>query len=138
MKTCVIRRATFNAAHRLHSNKLTDQENKEYYGLCNLPNYHGHNYVLEVKLIGEIDPDTGYVFDLKTLKEIIEEEVIEPYDHRNLNLDVADFKHLIPTAENIAMKIYDNIRKRLDTKFDLRIKLAETENNIVEYPAINY
>lgn len=138
MKTCVIRRATFNAAHRLHSNKLSDQENKDYYGLCNLPNYHGHNYVLEVKLIGEIDPDTGYVFDLKTLKEIIEEEVIEPYDHRNLNLDVEDFKHLIPTAENIAMKIYDNIRRRLDNKFDLRIKLAETENNIVEYPAINY
>jgi 6-pyruvoyltetrahydropterin/6-carboxytetrahydropterin synthase len=138
MKTCVIRRATFNAAHRLHSTKLSDQENKDYYGLCNLPNYHGHNYVLEVKLIGEIDPDTGYVFDLKTLKEIIEEEVIEPYDHRNLNLDVEDFKHLIPTAENIAMKIYDNIRRRLDNKFDLRIKLAETENNIVEYPAINY
>lgn len=138
MKTCVIRRATFNAAHRLHSNVLTEKENADYYGLCNLPNYHGHNYVLEVKLIGEIDPDTGYVFDLKTLKEIIEDEVIEPYDHRNLNLDVADFKNLIPTAENIAMKIYENIRKRLDPKFDLRIRLAETENNIVEYPAVNY
>ena len=134
MKTSVIRRATFNAAHRLHSDMMTEQENRKFYGLCNLPNYHGHNYILEVKLTGDINENTGYVYDLKLLKDIIEEEVIEPFDHKNLNLDVEDFKSIIPTAENIAKVIYDKIRTRLGKEFDLKIKLAETENNIVEYP----
>ncbi len=134
MRTSVIRRATFNAAHRLHSKAMTEEENRDYYGLCNLPNYHGHNYILEVRLIGEVQPETGYVFDLKVLKEIIEEEVIEPFDHKNLNLDVPVFKDTIPSAENIARIIYENIRKRIDIKFDLSIRLSETENNFVEYP----
>ena len=134
MRTSVIRRATFNAAHRLHSKAMTEEENRNYYGLCNLPNYHGHNYILEVRLIGEVQLETGYVFDLKVLKEIIEEEVIEPFDHKNLNLDVPAFKDTIPSAENIARIIYENIRKRIDKKFDLSIRLSETENNFVEYP----
>lgn len=135
MKTSVIRRSTFNSAHRLHSPHMSEEENKSYYGLCNLPNYHGHNYVLEVKLTGEIDPNTGYVFDLKELKDIIEEEVIEPFDHRNLNLDTVEFKDLIPSAENIAKVIYLKLRKRIDSNYDIHIRLSETENNIIEFPA---
>jgi 6-pyruvoyltetrahydropterin/6-carboxytetrahydropterin synthase len=135
MKTAVIRRATFNAAHQLKNNSWSEQKNKEVFGLCANPNFHGHNYVLEVKVIGEIDVETGYVIDLKILNDIIENCIIEKLDHKNLNLDVAEFENLNPTAENIAMVIYNILRAEIDFKLDLKIKLFETQNNIVEYPA---
>jgi 6-pyruvoyltetrahydropterin/6-carboxytetrahydropterin synthase len=134
MKVAVTRKAHFNAAHRLFNPEWNKEKNDSVFGLCNNPNYHGHNYVLEAKVIGEIDPVTGYVLDLKTLKDIIDEEVIERFDHRNLNLDTPEFKSLNPTAENIAVVIYNLLRNRIDTKFELFIKLWETDRNFVEYP----
>lgn len=135
MKTAVYRRATFNAAHRLYNPQWDDETNDRVFGLCNNPNYHGHNYTLIVKVAGEIDPDTGYVMDLKIVNDLIKELVIEAFDHQNLNLDVPDFKYLNPTAENIAKVIYDKMRAKIEDKYDLQIRLYETDNNFVEYPA---
>lgn len=129
----VVRRETFNAAHRLYNPKWSDEKNEAIFGLCNNPNYHGHNYVLEVWVEGDIDPDTGYVIDLKILSQIIKDEVHEPFDHRNLNLDCVDFVGLNPTAENIAVVIWNKIRKRLDLKYKLEIRLWETDRNSVFY-----
>jgi len=129
MKVC--RRETFNAAHRLHNPALSDDENKEVFGLCNNPNYHGHNYALEVWVEGEIDTISGYIIDLKILSDIIHQEVLDPFDHRNLNLDCEEFKHLNPTAENIAHVIWNKLRKRIDTKYQLEIRLWETDRNSV-------
>jgi 6-pyruvoyltetrahydropterin/6-carboxytetrahydropterin synthase len=134
MKTAVIRRAHFNAAHRLYNADWSFEKNNEVFGLCNNPNYHGHNYVLEVKVIGEIDPETGYVLDMKILKDIIDAEVLNRFDHKNLNLDTQEFKNLNPTAENIATVVYNLIRAKLDPQYDLYIRLWETDRNIVEYP----
>jgi 6-pyruvoyltetrahydropterin/6-carboxytetrahydropterin synthase len=131
MKVC--RRETFNAAHRLHNPNWSKEKNDEIFGLCNNPNYHGHNYVLEVWVDGSIDPDTGYVIDTKILKQLIKEEVVEPFDHRNLNLDVHEFSNLNPTAEHIAIVIWNKLRKRLPEQLSLLIRLYETERNIVEY-----
>jgi 6-pyruvoyltetrahydropterin/6-carboxytetrahydropterin synthase len=130
MKVC--RRATFNAAHRLFSEDWSDEQNKDVFGKCSNPNYHGHNYVLEVWLDGKIDQETGYVIDLKILKNYIKEEITERFDHRNLNLDCAEFQNLNPTAENIALVCWRLLRSRLDSKYILTIKLWETENNVVE------
>lgn len=112
----------------------SNAQNDEVFGLCNNPNFHGHNYDLHVKVTGEVDPETGYVIDLKILKDIIREEVTDRFDHKNLNLDVPDFKDLNPTAEHIAYVAYNRIRAKLDAKFDLQIRLFETERNYVEYP----
>lgn len=109
------------------------QKNDEVFGLCNNPSFHGHNYELEVKLTGEIDPETGYIIDLKIVKDIIKEEVSDKFDHRNLNIDVEEFKNLNPTVENIAVVIWNKLRIRFDKKFDLLIRLYETERNFVEY-----
>lgn len=128
------RRATFNAAHRLFNPAWSNEKNDEVFGACNNPNYHGHNYELKVWVCGYTQPETGYLIDLKLLKSIIKEEVIEPFDHRNLNLDVADFKNLNPTAENIAYVIYERIIKKLPDDLSLEIHLNETENNLVIYP----
>lgn len=133
MRISAFRKAHFNAAHRLHVPQWTDEKNKEFFGLCNNPNYHGHNYDLVVKVTGEVDPVSGYLFDLKILKEIIDEEVIERFDHRNLNLDTEEFKNLNPTAENIAGVIWNKIRPRLDKNLELTVTLYETERNYVEY-----
>lgn len=130
MKVC--RRATFNAAHRLFREDWSDEQNKDVFGKCSNPNYHGHNYVLEVWLEGKIDPETGYVIDLKILKDYIKEEITERFDHRNLNLDCDEFKNLNPTAENIALVCWRLLRTRLDSNYNLTIKLWETENNVVE------
>lgn len=130
LKVC--RRTKFNAAHRLLNKNWSDEKNVAVFGKCNSPNYHGHNYVLETWVEGDLDPDTGYVIDLGKLKEIIYEEVEEPFDHRNLNLDVPDFKDLNPTAENIAIVIYRKISSRLPN-YKITIRLYETENNFVEY-----
>lgn len=135
MKVAVFRKARFNAAHRLYRPDWDDATNQKVFGLCNNPNFHGHNYTLEVKVIGDIDPETGYVMDLKILKDIINEQVLERFDHKNLNLDTEEFKNLNPTAENIAVVIYGLIRAQLEPKFELKIRLYETENNYVEYPA---
>jgi 6-pyruvoyltetrahydropterin/6-carboxytetrahydropterin synthase len=134
-KTSVIRKEHFNAAHRLFNPEWSDEKNQEIFGKCNNPNYHGHNYDLLVKLTGYPDPKTGYVFDLKILSDIIKENILDVFDHKNLNLDVEYFKNLNPTAENIVVVIYDILRQKIDTKFDLKITLFETERNYVEYPA---
>ncbi|MDZ4663268.1 MAG: 6-carboxytetrahydropterin synthase [Bacteroidota bacterium] len=134
-KVAVYRKEHFNAAHRLHSSSMNDAENAEYFGRCNYPNYHGHNYELIVKLVGEVDPKTGYVFDMKLLGDIIKNEIVERFDHKNLNLDVPEFKNLNPTAENIVMVIYDILRKKIDNRYELNLRLYETERNFVEFPA---
>lgn len=131
MKVC--RRETFNSAHRLHNPSWSDEKNTAIFGKCNNPNFHGHNYVLEVWIDGQIDPETGYVIDLKVLREIIKNEVIERFDHRNLNLDCYEFASINPTAENIAVVIFNKLRPHIDSSKELIIKLWETENNIVEY-----
>lgn len=134
MKVAVIRKAHFNAAHRLHNSNWSEQKNEEVFGKCNNPNYHGHNYNLEVKVIGEIDPETGYVIDIKQLIDLIEVEVEQRFDHKNLNLDTIEFKNLNPTAENICVVIYNLLRAKLEAKYDLQIRLYETERNFFEYP----
>ncbi len=134
MKVAVYRKSHFNAAHRLYNPEWSKEKNDAVFGLCNNPNFHGHNYNLEVKVIGEIDPKTGYVIDLKVLKDIIYQEVELRFDHKNLNLDTEEFKNLNPTAENIAVVIYNLIKAKLDPKYDLQIRLYETERNFVEYP----
>ena len=128
MKASVIRK------HRLHNKKWSEEKNQEVFGLCNNANYHGHNYDLEVRLTGEIDPETGYVYDMKLLADLIKIEIEERFDHKNLNLDVPDFIDLIPSAENIAVVIYNILRRKIETEFDLSIKLWETPRNCVEYP----
>lgn len=134
-KIAVYRKEHFNAAHRLHNPSLSDAENSLLFGKCNYANYHGHNYELIVKVIGELDPITGYVIDLKVLSDLIKVHVIEKFDHKNLNLDTKEFKDLNPTAENIAIVIYNILRPKLEKKYELKIVLYETERNFVEYPA---
>ena len=134
-KIAVFRKENFNAAHRLHSSYFSESENQVLFGKCNNPNYHGHNYTLIVKVVGYIDIKTGYVIDMKVLGNLIKENVTEKFDHKNLNLDTLEFKELNPTAENIAMVIYTILREKLETKFELKITLYETERNYVEYPA---
>ena len=131
MRVC--RRATFNAAHRLFRKDWSDEKNNAVFGKCNNPNFHGHNYVLEVWIEGAIDTETGYVIDLKIVKDLIKNEITDRFDHKNLNLDCKEFLNLNPTAENIAVVCWDLLRAELDSKYELIIKLWETENNLVEY-----
>jgi 6-pyruvoyltetrahydropterin/6-carboxytetrahydropterin synthase len=133
MKVTVCRKENFNAAHRLHNSTWSDQKNTEVFGLCNNPHYHGHNYELIVKLKGTVDPDTGYVYDMKKLSQVIKEEVVKKFDHKNLNLDTEEFANLNPTAENIAIVIWQKLRDRIDKEYDLAVTLYETERNFVEY-----
>ena len=133
-KVAVYRKEHFNAAHRLHNPAWTEERNDTVFGLCNNPNYHGHNYDLVIKVIGEIDPETGYVIDLKILSDLVKEEILNRFDHKNLNLDTVEFATLNPTAENIALVIYGLLRAKLDKKLELKIRLYETERNFVEYP----
>jgi 6-pyruvoyltetrahydropterin/6-carboxytetrahydropterin synthase len=134
-KVAVFRKAHFNAAHRLHVPSWSEQENNRVFGKCNNPHFHGHNYELIVKIIGPVDPVTGYVLDLKRLNDLIQEEIVHRFDHRNLNLDTVEFKTLNPTAENIAIVIYGLLKPKLDPSLELNIRLYETERNFVEYPA---
>jgi 6-pyruvoyltetrahydropterin/6-carboxytetrahydropterin synthase len=133
MEISVSRKTHFNAAHRLNVDSWSDEKNKLYFGPCNNKNYHGHNYDLIVTLTGEIDKETGYLFDLKILNEIIKQEIENKFDHKNLNLDTEEFKELNPTAENIAATIWQILRNKIDTKLKLKIILYETERNFVEY-----
>lgn len=134
-KVAIYRKEHFNAAHRLNNPAWSEAENQRVFGLCNNPNYHGHNYDLIVKVVGEPNPDTGYVLDMKELSNLIKEQVLDKFDHKNLNLDTKEFEQLNPSAENIAVVIYDLLRDKLDPALDLQIRLYETERNFVEYPA---
>lgn len=133
MKVAVYRKEHFNAAHRLHNPNWSDEKNQEIFGKCNNPNFHGHNYELIVKLEGPVDEHTGYVYDMKILSDLIKENILNRFDHKNLNLDTDEFKHLNPTAENIAVVIWNILRAKIETKYDLTIRLYETERNFVEY-----
>ncbi len=133
-KVAIFRKEHFNAAHRLHNPSWDDATNAKVFGKCNNPHYHGHNYELIVKVIGEPDPSTGYVMDMKLLSDMIDKNVLQRFDHKNLNEDTVEFKHLNPTAENIAIVIYNILRNQIDPKFDIQIRLYETEKNFVEYP----
>ena len=129
----VYRTAHFNAAHRLHVPQWTDEQNKSFFGLCNNIHYHGHNYDVQVRVEGEVDEVTGYLIDMKVLKQYIDEEVLEAFDHKNLNLDVPDFANLNPTAENIVWVIWEKLRRRIDERFNLSVRLYETPRNFVEF-----
>ena len=133
-KIAVFRKEHFNAAHRLNNPNWSDEKNIQIYGKCNNPHYHGHNYDLIVQVTGEIDAETGYVIDMKLLSDLIKLEVLEPFDHKNLNLDTEEFKNLNPSAENIAVVIYNKLRAKLHDSLDLKIRLYETERNFVEFP----
>jgi 6-pyruvoyltetrahydropterin/6-carboxytetrahydropterin synthase len=135
MRVAVIRKAHFNAAHRLHVPSWTPERNLEVFGLCNSPNYHGHNYELDIKVTGEVDPVTGMVIDLGVLAQLIKEHIELRFDHKNLNIDVPDFQDLIPTAEHIAFRIHEILKAQLPAHLDLHVRLYETPRNFVEYPA---
>ncbi|MBO9595791.1 MAG: 6-carboxytetrahydropterin synthase [Niabella sp.] len=135
MKVSVFRKEHFNAAHRLFNPAWDDATNERIFGKCSMPHYHGHNYELEIKITGEVDPQTGFVMDLKVLSELVAKNVIEKFDHRNLNLDTDEFKHTNPTAENIAIAIYNILRPHIQSDHDLMIRLYETPRNFVEYPS---
>jgi len=133
MKVTVARKAHFNAAHRLHNQSWSDTKNKEVFGKCNNPNYHGHNYDLTVKVTGELDPETGYVIDMKVLSDLLRNEIEDRFDHKNLNLDTEEFSELNPTAENIAVVIWNILRPLINKQLDLKVILYETERNFVEF-----
>jgi 6-pyruvoyltetrahydropterin/6-carboxytetrahydropterin synthase len=135
MKVAIYRKEHFNAAHRLYNPQWSDEKNEAVFGKCNNPNYHGHNYELFVKLIGDIDPDTGYVYDMKKLSDLIRDHVLCKFDHKNLNLDTEYFKELNPTVENIVLVIWHILRANIEEKYDLKVTLYETERNFAEYPA---
>lgn len=133
MKVSVFRKAHFNAAHRLYQPTWSDEQNLSVFGLCNNPNFHGHNYEIELKVTGEVDPITGFVIDTKLLKDILKEEIENRFDHRNLNLDCPEFKDLNPTAENIVIVIYNLVKNRLPAHLEIGVRLYETERNYVEF-----
>ena len=134
-KVAVFRQEHFNAAHRLYNPGWTNEQNDAVFGKCNNPSFHGHNYELIVKVTGVPNPDTGYVIDLKVLSDLIQREVLNRFDHKNLNLDTEEFRNLNPTAEHIAMVIYELLRPHINEENELQIRLYETPRNFVEYPA---
>jgi 6-pyruvoyltetrahydropterin/6-carboxytetrahydropterin synthase len=133
MNVTVCRKEHFNAAHRLYYPGWTDEQNREVFGKCSNPNYHGHNYEVVVKVTGPVDPDTGFVYDMKVLGDLVRREVSDRYDHKNLNLDTEDFKTLNPTAENMVVVIWNRLRLHLEEAYHLSVTLFETERNFVEY-----
>lgn len=133
-RVAVLRKAQFSAAHRLHNPEWSETTNAEVFDKCNNVNFHGHNYQLIVKVVGEVDPRTGYVMDMKDLKDLIREQVIEPFGNKNLN-ETEAFRSLNPTAENIAVVIWNRLNAQLGDQYELKVTLYETERNIVEYPA---
>lgn len=133
MEISISRKAHFNAAHRLHVSAWSDEKNKAFFGHCNNPNYHGHNYELIVTVTGQLDEESGYLMDIKELSDLIKLEVEDRFDHKNLNLDTTEFKHLNPTAENIAAVIWKLLRAQLKSSLQLKVTLYETERNFVEY-----
>ena len=135
MKVTVCRKEHFNAAHRLHNPEWSDEQNLKIFGLCNNPNFHGHNYELVVKVTGVPDENTGYVIDIKILSNIIKDNVLDRYDHKNLNLDTEEFKNINPTAENIVVEIWRILRDKISEQLELKVILYETERNFVEFPS---
>ncbi len=133
-RVAVFRKEHFNAAHRLHNPTWSDEKNARVYGKCNNANYHGHNYDLIVQVTGSVDPETGYVIDMKYLGDLIKQHVTDRFDHKNLNLDTAEFRDINPSAENMAIVIYNILRTTLEPSLDLKIRLYETERNFVDYP----
>lgn len=133
MKVTVSRKAHFNAAHRLYNNDWTDARNAEIFGKCANPNFHGHNYELIISVKGEIHPETGFVMDMKVLKQLIREEIEEQFDHKNLNEEVVEFKTLNPTAENISVIIWQKLRSKIAANLELKVTLYETPRNFVTY-----
>ena len=133
-RVAVFRQEHFNAAHRLYNRGWEDSRNQEVFGKCNNPNYHGHNYELVVKVVGVPDPENGYVIDIKNLSSLINREIIERFDHKNLNLDTKEFQDLNPTAENIAIVCYELLRPHIQSDKELQVRLYETPRNYVEYP----
>lgn len=136
MQVTISRQAHFNAAHRLHNPDWDAERNREIFGKCNNPNYHGHNYELIVQLTGQIDPETGYVMDMKILSDLIKTEISDRFDHKNLNLDTAEFRNLNPTAENICVVIWNILRSKIDLNKQLKVILYETERNFVAYEGL--
>ncbi len=134
-KVSVFRKEHFNAAHRLNNPNWSEEKNKAFFGKCNNPSYHGHNYDLILKVTGYVDDESGYLLDMKVLSDLLKEHVLDKFDHRNLNLDTQEFKNLNPTAENIAMVIFDLMRPNIAAELELKVILYETERNYVEYPA---
>lgn len=134
-KVAVYRRERFNAAHRLSNPNWTEEKNFAVFGKCSNPHYHGHNYELEVKIVGDPSPETGFVMDMKVLSDLIKAEITERFDHKNLNLDTEEFRNLNPTAENIAITIYNILRPHIDADKEMQVRLFETPRNFVEYPA---
>ena len=134
-RVAVFRHEHFNAAHRLYNPGWDQKRNEQVFGKCANPNYHGHNYELIIKVVGQPDPRTGYVMDLKELSDLVQEHILEKFDHKNLNLDTEEFRNLNPTAENIAIVIYDLLRPHIDASKEIQVKLYETPRNYVEYPA---
>ncbi|MCU7548398.1 6-carboxytetrahydropterin synthase [Chitinophagaceae bacterium LB-8] len=134
-RVAVYRKEHFNAAHRLFRQQWSDEANAATFGKCSLPHYHGHNYEIEIKVVGEPDKETGFVMDMKKLSDLVQEKVISKFDHKNLNLDTEEFKTLNPTAENIAIIIFELLRPHIDPSLDLFIRLYETPRNFVDYPA---
>ena len=134
MKVAVYRKEHFNAAHRLNNPDWDQATNQRVFGKCNNPHFHGHNYELIIKIVGEVDPATGYVMDLKVLGDLTKQHVLNKFDHKNLNEDTEEFKNLNPSAENIAIVIYNLLRDKIDPKFYMQVRLYETERNFVEYP----
>jgi 6-pyruvoyltetrahydropterin/6-carboxytetrahydropterin synthase len=135
-KVAVFRKEHFNAAHRLFNPSWDNDRNNDVFGKCNNPNFHGHNYDLIVRLVGEPDPDTGYVMDMKALSDVIKENVLNKFDHKNLNLDTEYFTNVNPTAENICIAIYNILREKIDKRLEMQVRLYETERNFVEYPVL--
>lgn len=134
MTTSVIRKVSFNSAHRLHNPKWDEKKNIDVFGLCNNPNYHGHNYELHLKVTGPIEEETGFVIDLKVLNDILQAEIVERFDHRNIDLDIPEFKNLNSTAENIAKVIYDILKPKFNSQLKIQVTLYETPRNYVIYP----
>jgi 6-pyruvoyltetrahydropterin/6-carboxytetrahydropterin synthase len=134
LKVAVFRKEHFNAAHRLNNPDWDEATNQQVFGKCNNPHFHGHNYELIIKIVGEVDPATGYVMDMKVLGDLTKQHVLNKFDHKNLNEDTEEFKNLNPSAENIAIVIYNLLRDKIDPKFYMQVRLYETERNFVEYP----
>ena len=135
MRIAIFRKAHFNAAHRMYNPAWSDEKNEEIFGVCNNANYHGHNYDLEVKVVGEVDPETGYLMDLKILKDIIKEHVEDKLDHKNLNLDVPELQGILPSTENVTYWIWSVLQKELGSEYEVSVRLYETPRNYAEYPA---
>ncbi len=135
MRISIIRKAHFNAAHKLYISSWSEERNFEVFGKCANPHYHGHNYEIEVKVTGDVDPETGILINLKELKQIIRLHVEDKFDHRNLNEEFEEFKTNVPTSENFCYVIWKILREQIDSKYELSVRLWETPRNSVEYPA---